>query len=279
MPDLGDTLPFSSKLYDKPPADGGVLVNATSVALTITLPDGISTVPGVVVTNPPAVTGTYGYDYVTTSTAGRFVGRWLFTFATGKTSAYTEEFDVRPADPGYVMSLLSAKEHLNIDATDTSADEELRSWLESITRLAEWKAGEVVPKSYTERHPSGRSLWLRHPPVISVTSIEPWLTSGTSYAPADVRCTEGGRVERLNGGSFTGGPFAVVYRAGRLVVPANIRDAAKIILKHLWETQRGAAALPLQAADEMTLIPGFGFAVPNRALELLGPDMLSMNLA
>lgn len=277
MPDLGDTLPFSSKLYDKPVADGGVLVNATTVALTITLPDGTTTAPTVV--NPPTPTGTYAYDYVTTSLAGRVTGRWLFTMATGKTTAYVEEFDVRPADPGYVMSLASVKEHLNIPTTNTTDDEELRDWLESVTRLIESKAGEVTRKSFTERHNGGGSLWLRHPPVLSVTTIAPWLSAGTTYAAADVRATDSGRVELLSGGCFSGGPFAVTYVAGRAIVPANIIGAAKIILKHLWETQRGASALPLQAADEMSIVPGFGFAVPNRALELLAPDLLSMNLA
>ena len=99
MPDLGDTLPFSSKLYDKPVEDGGVLVNATTAALTITLPDGTAA-PGITVTNPPATTGVYQYDYVTTTVPGPFKGRWLFTMATGKTTAYVEAFDVRPADPG-----------------------------------------------------------------------------------------------------------------------------------------------------------------------------------
>ncbi len=195
MPDLGDTLPFSSKLYDKPVADGGVLVNATTAALAITLPDGTAA-PGITVTNPPAVTGTYAYDYSTTTVPGRFTGRWLFTMATGKTSAYVEEFDVRPADPGYVMSLASVKEHLNIPASKTSDDEELRGWLEAVTRLIESRAGEVCRKSFTERHGSGGSLWLRHPPVLSVTTIEPWLSAGTTYAAADVRVAESGRVER-----------------------------------------------------------------------------------
>jgi hypothetical protein len=278
VPDLGDTLPFSSKLYDKPVADGGVLVNATTAALTITLPDGTAA-PGITVTNPPTPTGTYQYDYVTTTAPGPFKGRWLFTMATGKTTAHVEEFDVRPADPGYVMSLVSLKEHLNIPAAKTDDDEELRDWMESVTRLIESKAGEVARKSYTERHNGGGSLWLRHPPVISVTSIEPWLSSGTTYAAADVRASESGRVELLSGRAFSGGPFAVTYVAGRAIVPANIRDAAKIILKHLWESKRGASALPLQAADEMSIVPGFGFAVPNRALELLAPDLLAMNLA
>jgi hypothetical protein len=252
----------------------GVLTNAGTVTATITLPGQTTTSP--TVNNTSA--GTYSFDYLTT-VAGRHD---IVVSATGGilgslVRRWTDSFTVAAAGAGFVMSMAEARAHLNL--TDTTDDEELRSWLETVTRVVESQVGEVVAKSFTERHRAGRSLWLRHRPVISITSIGPWLTSGTTYAPTDVRATESGRVELLSGGCFTGGPFAVTYLAGRTALPANIRDAAKIIVKHLWETQRGASALPLQAADDTGFIPGFAFAVPNRAIELLAPDLLSQNLA
>jgi hypothetical protein len=277
--DLGDTITFRSDLFDKPVEEGGVLANAVTATLTVTLPDGTVLSPAPVIVNPPATTGKYFYRYSTTSAigAGSYDGAWLFTMASGQTSAYFEHFDVR--QPYSILGLAEAKKHLNIPVADTTDDEELRGWLGAITRLVEGKAGEVTRKSFTERHRAGRSLWLRHPPVISVTSIVPWLGTGSTYATADVRVTEGGRVELLSGLCFSGGPFAVTYVAGRAIAQANVVQAAQIILKHCWETQRGASALPLQAADEMSMVPGFGFAVPNRALELLSPDLLSGNYA
>jgi hypothetical protein len=285
MPDLGDTLPFRSDLYDKPPAEGGVLTNATTAALTITLPDLTELAPAPTIQNPAAVTGRYLYDYTTTPTtaggggAGRYRGNWLFTMPTGRTTAYVEEFDVRETDPGYLGSLASLKDHLNIPATDTTHDEELRDWSESVTRLVEDRCGPVVQRTYTERHESGWSLWLRHPPVLSLTSVEPWTSIGISHAVTDLRFTEGGRVERRDATPLWGGPFEVVYRAGRVVTPPNLRDAWKIILKHLWETQRGAGGLPLQALDETSVVPGYAFAVPNRALELMSPDVRLPDMA
>lgn len=272
MIDFGET--YSSPNYQVKGPDG-VLTNAGTVTATITLPGQTTVTP--TMNNTGA--GIYSFDYLTTL-AGRHD---IMVSATGGilgtlVRRWTDSFTVAPAAAGFVLSMAEARAHLNL--TDTADDEELRSWLETVTRVVESQVGEVVPKTYVERHRGGTcSLWLRHRPVISITSIAPWLTSGTSYAAADVRATESGRVELLTGGRFTGGPFGVTLLAGRTVVQANIRDAGKIILKHLWETQRGASALPLQAADDTGPIPGFAFAVPNRAIELLAPDLLPMNLA
>jgi hypothetical protein len=87
--------------------------------------------------------------YVTTTQAGRYTGRWLFTMGTGKTTTYPEMFDVRPPDPGLIMSLTDAKSHLNI--TSTVDDDELRAHLESITRVIEDKVGAVIVKRLWKR--------------------------------------------------------------------------------------------------------------------------------
>jgi hypothetical protein len=56
-----------------------------------------------------------------------------------------------------------------------------------------------------------------------------------------------------------------------------IREAILIIAAHLWETQRGTSpsALSLQGADIGDAVsPGLGYAIPNRARELLEPYAL-----
>lgn len=53
--------------------------------------------------------------------------------------------------------------------------------------------------------------------------------------------------------------------------PAPVKLATLLLLDHLWNTQRGGAFTPV---DEETGTPyTFGFAVPNRVLELLAPYM------
>jgi hypothetical protein len=67
-----------------------------------------------------------------------------------------------------------------------------------------------------------------------------------------------------------------VYVAGRSVIPANYTEAAKIIIKHLWSVQQtpgmgsSGAFNPFGAADVSSSIAGAGYAIPNRAAELLG---------
>ena len=51
-------------------------------------------------------------------------------------------------------------------------------------------------------------------------------------------------------------------------VPAAFNSFARIVLQHLWSSQRGSASLPM-GGSELVTVPGFGFAIPNMAAELL----------
>jgi hypothetical protein len=267
---IGDVLPFAVTVRDA----AGALANAGAMTLTVTLPDGTAA-SGSPFTVSSTTTGAYDKDVLSTQ-AGRYTGYWL---ATGlNAGAHTQVFDVAPAADEAIVSLADAKAHLNM--TGTSEDEEIQAWLAAITPIVEQRVGAVIPRTHTEQHTAGRSLWLRNPPVISLTSVAPlFTTGGTTYLPADLIVSTSGRVRRGDGSAFTGGPYTVTYLAGRRVIPANITQAVLVILKHLWETQRGASRLPLQSEDDTQLVPGFGFAVPNRAMELLEPDRLLFGYA
>lgn len=269
MPDLGDVLPFSADLYSAPPDQGGELVNALTVALTITKPDGTSVTPTL---GDPVSTGLYRYNHVST-TAGRHVGRWLFTFFGGSTTAYVETFDVRPADPGYILSLSDAKAALNVPVTETSDDEEIRSLVEAVTIVVEDHVGEaIVRRTVTDHLWAGGSdhLLTNKVPIISVTSVLRG-TDDYTWPTADlsVRTAEWGEV--VSDGEPFYGDLTVVYVAGRTVIPANYIEAAKVILKHLWQTQQTAGMGPrVFGGEEPPVSLGMGYAVPNRAIELLG---------
>jgi hypothetical protein len=272
VPDLGDNLPFALTVKDS----AGALANATSVTLSITR-DGVAE-SGSPFTVTPTSTGLYDKDYAAPA-AGHYVGRWVATGANA--CAYVQVFDVEAADPGYLFSLARAKEHLDI--TVTTADEELRAWMSATTRIVERIAGPVLVRTITdERHDGGGSLWLRNPPVLNdaaglaIFTVGPWFTTGTTYAAADLRVSPSGRLERRDGGSFTG-TYAVTYQAGRRVIPSNISGAGLIVLKGLWETQRGAASLPL-SDEELVNEPGMGL-VMWRARQLLEVDELAPNFA
>ncbi|MFD1656994.1 hypothetical protein ACFSL4_01770 [Streptomyces caeni] len=268
MYDLGDVVPLGVRVTDA----SGALVDAGSMALTITLPDQTTVTADPVA---PASTGTYSYDYATAQ-AGRHIVRWVATGANAM--AQSDVFDVRPADPQFLFSLADGKKHLNIAATSTGDDEELRDWIAATTMVVEHFVGPCARRTVTERHSFSVAdvRVLRHTPALALTSVVPVLTSGTTYNPVDLDLDEEtGIVQRKDGGLLYG-PLRFTYTAGRAVITPNISAAGRIILQHLWETQRGAmGGVRLGGGNDFSVsepIPGLGYAVPNRALELLEPD-------
>lgn len=268
MIDLGDTHTSSIEVYTAPPDQGGTLLNPSSVTLTITAPDGTVTTPSATNT----AVGMYKYDLVATQ-AGLHSLRWA---TTGPATAYTDLVDVRPAVPAYLMSLADAKRQVNIPASITTDDEELRTYIEGTTSVIETHLNKiVVRRSVSELLTAyGRSvLALRHVPVISLTSLA--RVDGTltyDVAQLQVDGTTGIVCGLTTPTTFTGF-LRAVYTAGYLVVPANITLAAKIILQDNWNTQRqpGIGSPGLFGAPEIVLSPsGMGFAIPARAVALLG---------
>lgn len=263
--DLGDTVRLNASSTDA----AGTLTTAATAVLTVTLPDGTTVTPSV---PAPLYAGMYVVDYVTVQ-PGRHAVRWVFTTPS---NAYTDSFDVRESAPPGILSLADAKQHLN--KTTTTDDDEIRSWVESITAGIEGLCGPVIVRTVTERH-DGRKvpvICLRQTPVLSVTSVVAILTGGTTYTVADLDVdTVTGVVQRKDGGTLTG-PLRVTYSAGRRIVPAAMSSAGRIILQHLWRTQQGPGRPQLGTGDFDVTEPiaGFGYAIPNRALQLLEPYRL-----
>jgi hypothetical protein len=259
--DISDVVPLTVTIKTA----AGTATNATTVALTIILPDGTTATPAVA--NPPATTGVYLYDYPTVQ-AGRHVATWT---STGPQAAYSDVFDVRPAAPAYIVGLADIKQQLNM--TGTADDEELRAYLEAATGVIEDYLGRaVVRRSFTEEHADvNGEILLNWTPVVSLTSVAT-VDSETTWNIADLHVSPSGIVTTLPTSSETlQGNVAVTYTAGSPVVKANWTLAARIIVQHLWETQRGTAG-SLHPGGLDTPGAGFtrfGFALPNRALELL----------
>lgn len=267
--DLGDLYRTSMTLT----SPSGGLVNAGTMTLTITLPDA-STFPVTPVT--PTTTGQYQYDYQTVQT-GRHVARWLGTGANP--GAYVEAFDVLDSTPRYMISMADAKQQLNI--TDTASDDELRAYLEAATDVVERVRGEaMVRRTFIEEHEvmyAGGRMALSWTPVVSLTSvvmIDGWVTWDVSRL--HLNQTTGVVSTTFQSGLFQlFGRLAVTYVAGYQVIPASFQLAASMIVNHLWQTQRGNRGAPRVGGgiSDTTMVPGFAFAVPSRALELLGTGM------
>lgn len=261
--DLGAVVPLSVSITD----GTGNPANAGAVAVTVTLPDGTTSAPAA--SNP--ATGVYNADYPTVQ-AGRHSVRWV---ATGlNASAYTDTFDVAPADPYQIVSLAEAKAHLRKPATASDDDDDLMGFIRAATGVVEQYVGSVVRRTWVETFDGGghSRLLLAHPPALSVTSV---VEDGATLAAADYKLHPASGVLTRVAGSWDL-PWrpgiqnvVVTYAAGRTAVEASWRLAALIIVKHMWETQRAAAPGPLTQGNE-DFDPRYTYSIPRRALELLG---------
>lgn len=261
---------------------------AATVTLTITLPDRTTATPLVTSSG----TGVYNAQYVTTQ-AGHHVILWVASDAVFP-GAFADSFEVQPSADPTIVSLAQAKNILKLTGT-TELDADLQSFNASATEVAEWACGAVVTRMHTEViRASGRALILSRSPVRTdlgttldpsnrrdgsttngLVSITPLLSYGFMYDLDQLLVDpDTGIVRHLSGFPFFYtsdylAQYKVVYWPGRAVIPAAIYLGARIILEHLYQVTRGGAgAQDVAAGESVTVVPGFGFAIPNRALEL-----------
>jgi hypothetical protein len=227
--DLGDVYTLAVEIT----SDGTTLANATSVSLTVTLPDG--TTSGSLTPSNPS-TGVYQYDY-TPSQVGRHSVRWV---ATGTNAgAFTDVFDV--ADPALlpVVSLAELKTALKL--TGTTSDEILRGKLDTATALVERRLGRAIRrKTLTETHAGGGpGILLRQPPALSVSSVT---ENGTSVAASGYFLRTSAGV--LYRGSATApscwasGDVVVTYVAGSADPDPDICDCVLRVAKWLYQSEQ-----------------------------------------
>lgn len=262
--DLGDVVTLEFPVL----TTGQAYADADTVTLTVTLPDGTTASP--TVANPPAETGRYRVGYPTVQ-AGRHLVRWT---STDPTSAYTDVFDVRPEDQPLIVSLQDMKLHLGKSDADLGDDEELRSFIEAATEVIEEHRAETVARRTVVEDVNLRSsvmvVQLGTSPVQSLTSVAT-VDGATSWDVAGLHVSPHGVVTPQSGPALVG-LVRFTFVAGYTVVPANYTLAAKIIVGHLWETQQqpGLGPTPFSNDNQFLSPTGRGFAIPNRAVELLG---------
>ena len=287
----GMPVPLAFTLVDQngTPVDPAV----TQPVVTVTLPDGTTATPTVTHTG----TGTFTAVYNTTE-AGHHLIAWACTDATHP-GAFADEFDVWSTTSTNVLSQADAKAVLSIAASNTSYDDLVQKVNASVTSWLEWYCGTIVPATVTETlRVGGLVVQLSRPPVNSLvawTSVPsqfsadtsrvvpappspmfPVMVFGVTYPLSQLYADpQKGTVRHTSGLPFYYGPFIWQYTAGYTTVPYAIRLAGSITLRHLYGFERGGAAVAAAGstagADEMTQMTPFGFAVPNRAIELLAP--------
>ena len=227
--DLGDVTTLAVEIT----SDGTTLANATTVRVTVTLPDGTSS--GSLTPSNPS-TGVYTYDY-TPTVVGRHSVRWV---ATGTNAgAFTDVFDV--ADPALLPVVSLAELRTGLKLTATTSDELLREILDEATDLAERRVGRALRrKTVVESHAGGSvGILLRQPPCLSVTTV---VENGTTLAATDYFARESSgllyRGTPTSPAWFPYGTITVTYVAGYADPPSAAKRGVKAIAKWLYQSEQ-----------------------------------------
>jgi hypothetical protein len=283
---LGQPVTLSTTVKDRT----GALVTPATLTLLVKAAqaDGTQLTTGTYATPTLDSTGNYHQDVPVTDLA--VIGHYQYTWTSTGTGAGVSfgEFDVFDPFETSVLPLQDAKDALNIAQAITTYDSEIAQYVATIeTCMKGMTGGPLVNKSITERAEmqSGQTVILvRQRPLVSVTQI-----LGASGQAIDISAgldldVNAGTVRRHLGLPFFGPFFSwlpqctITYVAGwGATVPAAFNTAARIILQSLWETQHGPSARPtMGATDDMVTLPGWGFAIPNQAAELLDGSLNGM---
>lgn len=245
-------------------ADGD-LVNTPTLTVSATAPDGTF--------SAPAVTNT--------TTGGRYtaplqltqagVWRWTWTSSGTIVATQSDQLTAVSTQRALIASRAELKKQLN--RTDVTDDDELSTYLAAATDWVEYElGGPIVPTTYTEVYcTDGDIIVPKRRPLVSVTSITP-------YLGAALDASSGYRVDTDLNVVFlryrAGREYTMVYRAGLSTILERYKLAGLIVAQHLWQVENGGGGLPFPGEGETTFVAGVGFAVPNRAKELL-PDAVS----
>ena len=269
--DLGDKVYLTWNTVDS----SGNAVNPGTVALNITLPDGTTSS----VSTATSTTGTYTASFLPTL-VGRHILAWS---ATGSyPQAYSDIFEVRDINDIGIVGYDEVLEFLNIPAASAN-ENEVRRFIDASTDLAETYVGQVLGRrTYADELYDGGTefIRIRNPKAISITSVYETgaLVSSSNY----VLDYTGQRLYRIGSGTlyatnsygyWTQGMnnIKITYVAGYVNPPMSAKQGVLEIIRHLWQTQRGAINVMSRtnSGDELYSTPTY--SLPRRAMELLDP--------
>lgn len=257
------------------------LVNATTLTLVVKLAqaDGTQLTTGTYASPVNDGPGLYHQDIPVTDLTA--VGHYQYVWTSTGTGAGVSfgDFDVFDPFETAVLPLQDAKDALNIPQATTTNDTQIQRLIATIESCLEsYTGGPLVNRTITERSEMmhGQTVIpVRQRPLVSVTSIASASGGNIDISAGLDLDANAGLIRRKLGLPFYGPFFSWLpvcyptYVAGwGTSVPAAFGSASAIILQHLWQTQRGPALLPM-GGEEMVSLPGFGFAIPDQAAELL----------
>lgn len=168
-----------------------------------------------------------------------------------------------------VVPLAELKAHLDIPAGRTVSDAELQGMLDAAEEwVSEYIRRPIGGGSYTYAlYGQDGLIVLPTTRAVAVTAVTDATGSAVTVDAAASILPAG--LVRLS--SKVSGVFTVTVTFPVAVSP-SVLLATLIVAGHLWETQRGTAPTPLSQQEPSGSdfpIPGAGYAIPNRARDLL----------
>ena len=172
-----------------------------------------------------------------------------------------------------VTTLVEAKTFLNLSTTQH--DTELQTFVDRAEALVAERCGPLVAAPRSGRYTAGRDgLALPVYPIRSLTSVTP-VGGGTSLTVGDLYAGDDGVVEMAAGGYFPPGRYDVAWIAGHAddaaTVPPDLKLGVLELIRHLWDTQRGASRTRTDAGT-----PGAAYIFPYRVEQALGPYTMDL---
>jgi len=262
----------------------GTLVNATTLTLLVKLrqADGTWATTGTYASPTNDGTGLYHQDVPAADLTG--LGHYQYTWTATGTGAGVSfgDFDVFDPFEDAVLPLQDGKDALNIPQSNTSSDSEIQAYIATIeSNLERATGGPLLNRTISNERAEMTSyqtvICVRQRPLVSVTQILS-ASGGTIDISGGLDIDQNaGTIRRKLALPFFGPYFQwlpqvnVTYVAGwGTSAPATFNVFARMVLQHLWDTQHGPSARPAMGSQaDLVTVPGFGFAIPNQAAELL----------
>ncbi len=171
-----------------------------------------------------------------------------------------------------LLTLPETRTLLNISGN--SRDSEILDDIEAAEAVVVHFCGPVDEQAVTDVVDlTGTALVLSTTPVLELTSVTGDLSGVMTLSRFRVKESSG--VIRPKAGyawPLCEDTFTVVYTAGRSEPDKLLKQAVRVIVKHLWQMRLGSGRRGSGDGDT-TMIPELGYAVPNRAIELMKPRM------
>ena len=167
-----------------------------------------------------------------------------------------------------LLTLAEAKAALGI--TTTNYDSELADYISGATEAVNFICGDSAAAAVTYVTRAAGAIAVSDTPILSLTSVTGDWSGVRDLALLRFDAYTGVIRPKATAMPLRDDTYTVVYQRGRAAVPAAMKQAAKVILKHQWSTQRGPSAKAPTSSDG-TYVPMLGFAVPNAALQMLAP--------